>query len=317
VSTARALASFVTCATDERFRTDHLKLCVLWYDEVIFENLGAFDQGRFLEGLVGEEKHARSTIKALSDLVLPLDKRTSPDVIEHVRKTAPPGYPRWGDKYQNYTYPDPENAEEYAHNQLLAQIASEYGVEQFTGLDVEQAEGRARVAVDAVRLWDHVNHEFPCMLQANPDEKLAMTSAQRFAAQAEQAPTPVRLFELAIPSLSSVPWHRIIEFRRNHSLGTLRLTIAKAVERAGESVDDAKQAFDEVEKGVMNDIVESARPKVKKVAVEALLANIPGLPVNPASVYFGLRDSVSVAKRDKNLGWLYLLRDIRAAAMEA
>ena len=168
--------------------------------------------------------------------------------------------------------------------------------------------------MDAVRLWDHVNREVPCMLQANPDEKRAMTAAQQFAAKAEEPSTPFSLFEIAIPSLTNVTWNRIVELRRNGYLGALRSKMAEAVERAGASVEAAKKAFDEVEKGVMDDIVELAKPRPRKVSIEAVLANIPGLPVNPASVYFCVRDSVSAVKRSKKFGWLYLLRDIRAAA---
>jgi hypothetical protein len=90
--------------------------------------------------------------------------------------------------------------------------------------------------------------------------------------------------------------------------------MAEAVERAGASIESAKKAFDEAEMGVMDEIVELAKPRPRKVSIEAVLANIPGLPVNPASVYFGVRDSVSAIKRSKEFGWLHLLRDIRRAA---
>jgi hypothetical protein len=313
VSTSRALASFFTCATDDQFRTDHLKLSVLWYDEVLFENIGAFDQARFLERIVGEEKNAVSSIKILSDLVVPLDKRVNHDVLEYLRRTAEPGYPRWGKENENYTYPAPENAEQYAHNQLLAKFAEDHGVKRFAGGDVEQAEGRARVAVDAVRLWNHVNRELDCVLQASSDERLVMTFAQKFAAESEHPPEPIKLFELAVPSLSSVPWSRIIELRNSDSLDALRSKIAAAVEQAGNSLEAAKRSFAELERGLIDEIIESGRPNVKKVAFEGLVSNIPGLPFNPAGAYFGVRDSLSTVQRHRNVGWLYLLRDIRAA----
>jgi hypothetical protein len=315
MSISRALASFATCAADHQFRNDHLKLCILWYDEILFQDLGQFDKDRFLTNVLGSEKNARSIIKDLSDVVIPLSARIGSDTLNDIRESMLSGYPRWGEKHENYTYPEPETPEEYAHNRLLAQIESEFGVARFSnGMEIEQAEGRAKVAVDAVTLWNTVNREIPCMLQANRDEKLAMTAVEQFAAKAEETPSPFRLFEMAIPSLSNVPWNQIVELRRNGAMGTLRTKMAEAVERVGANLDAAKQAFEDIEKNAMDDILELARPRPRKVAIEALLANIPGLPVNPASLYFGARDTLSAIKRSNAAGWLYLLRDIRNAA---
>lgn len=312
MSTSRALASYVTCATDQHFRGDHLKLCVLWYDEVIFETLGRFDQDRFFELLLGNENDARKTIKTLTDFIVPLDRRIGPDAIREVAETHHPGYPRWGDHHENYTYPEPETAAEYAHNALLGRIASEQGVSRFSdGYAIEQAEGRARVAVDAVRLWERVNQDLPCMLQAGMDEKLAMTAAQQFTARAAQAPAPVHLFEMAIPSLNAVPWHRIVELWRSGAIDSLRAKVGSALAQAGSNLEAAKKVLDEVERHAMDAIIERTRPRPLKVAIEAILANIPGLLVNPFSLYFGGRDTVSATKRSKEHGWLYLLRDIR------
>lgn len=317
MSTSRALASFFTSLGHDEFRKDHLKLCVLWYDEVLFETVGNFDKDRFFERLVGEGSGARSTIRALTDLLLPLNTKVSPDVLEHLTATEPLGYPRWGERHEEYTFPEPETPEEYAHNHLLSKIASEHGVERFTdGHDIQQAEGRARVAVNAVRLWNQINRELPCMLQANPDEKLAMTAVQEFAATSPAPLEPFRLFEIESPSLTNVSWSKIVEFRRSGSLAMLRGKMAEAVERAGTNIEDARHSFDELESNLIDEIVDAARPQPKKVAIEALLANIPGLPVNPASVYFGIRDSASAVNRNSQHGWLYLLRDIRAAGRE-
>jgi hypothetical protein len=44
------------------------------------------------------------------------------------------------------------------------------------------------------------------------------------------------------------------------------------------------------------------------------LANVPGLPANPFSIYFGIRDTVSAHRKDREFGWFYLLRSIKKHA---
>ncbi len=314
VGVSRALVSFWTSTTDKQFRDDHLKLCALWYDEVLYQRVGPLDRDAFLRSLVLDEENGDKTAKALTDLVVPLETRVSADTLLAFKQSEPPGYPRWGDRHQNYTYPEPEAPHEFAHNCLLAQIAAEHGVDRFFGNAVQLAEGRAKVAVEAVRLWDQVSRESPCMLQAGPDEKVAMAAAQQFVARAKEARSAFSLLEVAVPSLAGVPWSRIVEFRRDGALVKLRNQMATAVERSGTDLEAAKQALGAAEKDAMDAIVERARPRPLKVAIEAVLANVPGLPVNPASVYFGARDTVTAVRRKGDYGWLYLLRDIRAAA---
>jgi hypothetical protein len=280
----------------------------------LFETIGKGDEVRFFERLVGNENNATKTIRELTDIILPLSDRVSRDLIGDVLESAPRGYPRWGKDYGHYTYPDPENAEQYAHNRLLQSIEAEHGVAHFeNGYDVEYAEGRARVAVDAVQLWERVNAEVSCMLQANKDEKLAMTAAQQFSSNMSQSPTPFSLFEIAIPSLSTVSWQEIVGLRRDGGLDTLRRKIGDAVQQASTDLYAAKKLFDELEKNAIDNIVEKGRPKVKTVAIESILANIPGMVVNPFSIFFGVRDTLSAAKKRKDLGWFYLLRDIKNA----
>lgn len=313
LTSLRALVSDWTAITDDAFRSDHLKLCYLWYDEVLFETVGTYDETRFFERLVGDEKNATKTIKELTDIILPLSSRVGPDLIGNTLESALRGYPRWCSKnFKNYTYPEPENAEQYAHNRLLQSIETEHGVAHFENIyDIEQAEGWARVAVDAVLLWERINSEVTCMLQANKDEKLAMTAFQQFSSGVSQSPTPFSLFEIAIPSLSKVSWQKIVKLRRNGGISSLRRKMGDAVQQAGTDLNAAKKLFDEIEKNAIDNIVEKGRPKVKKVAIESILANIPGMVINPFSIFFGIRDTLSAAKKRKDTGWLYLLRDIK------
>lgn len=317
MNTSRALVSHWTSVTDKDFRADHLKLCFLWYDEVVIETIGNYDEKQFIEGLLQVEHDQRALSHALSDVIRPLDKQLQQHITGDWRSREQRGYPRWGDNYENYTYPEPENAEQYAHNYLLGLIAKEYGVKQFDdGYDIEQAEGRARVSVDAVTLWEGVNAELPCMFQANQDEKSAMTAAKQFVSGSSTQDAPFSLFEVAIPSLQDVTWSNVVQFRKNGSLKSLRNKISQSVVSAGADLEAAKSLFDRSEQEAIDAMLENGRPRVKRVAIESILANLPGMAVNPFSLFFGIRDTAAARKRNQENGWLYLLRDIKKVAGE-
>ena len=299
--------------TDQEFRNDHLKLCFLWYDEVILETIGVYDERRFVERLLQSEGEVRGIAHSMTDVIRPLDKRLQESIQGDVVAQARKGYPRWGEDYENYTYPEPENAEQYAHNYLLELIAKEHGVARFDdGYDIEQAEGRARNAVDAVTLWEGVNAELPCMLQASQDEKAAVIATRKFASVPEANEQPFELFEATIPSFREVPWSEVVQFRKNGSLKTLREKIAQSVEESGSNLELAKTLFHEAENVAIDTIIQYGRPKVWKVAIEAIIGNLPGMAVNPFSLYFGSRDTLNAAKRARDVGWFYLLRDMRS-----
>jgi hypothetical protein len=310
----RALVSSFTSINDQ-FQEDHLKLCFLWYDEVLFETIGTYDEKRFFERLVKNEADTAKTIRSLTDVIVPLGARVAVDLTDDLVTLKGHTYPRWGKQHENYTYPEPENAEEFAHNRLLEHIAQEHGVSRFNdGWEIEQAEGRARVATDAILLWERVNAELPCMLQTNSDEKLAMTAAQQFSDGLTLPGTPFSLFEATIPSLAQVSWTEVVRLRKQGSLELLRQKIGQAVESAGTDLELAKSLFNKAETQAIEAIVDTNRPRVKRIAIESILSNLPGLPINPFSVLFGLRDTAKSYTRNKDFGWLYLLRDIRRSA---
>jgi hypothetical protein len=304
--------------TDSDFRSDHLKLCLLWYDEILVETVGEYNADMFIDGLAGTNPVSRAVTHSLSDVIRPLDRQLQDHIAGDLLAQVGRGYPRWGANQENYTYPEPETSEQYAHNHVLGLIAQEHGVRQFEDrYDIEHAEGRARVAVDAVKLWDGVNAEIPCMLQANRDEKAAMMACNQFASCSNIQTTPFQLFETTVPSLERVPWDEIVQIRKNGGLEALRERIAHSVARAGSDVEAAKKLFDGLEQSAMDAIVEKGQPRVKRVAIESILSNVPGLPVNPFSLFFGIRDTAAELKKHREHGWLYLLREIRAAAKKA
>lgn len=313
MTASRALVSSVAMTTDESLRSDHLKLCYLWYDEILFETLRPDLEDHSIKRLVGDLP--RRDLHEISDVFVGVNRRLPEEVTGTISNRLPRGYPRWGEDQEHYDYPDPENALEFAHNQLLRAIEAEMGVGRFDGIDVEHAEGSARVAVDAVALWDRVNRHLPCMLQSNAHEKLAVEAVATFQLTEPHASASVELFQATIPSLAKVSWSEIAQLRRQGGFKALRSKIEQASALAAQDFTAARQIFSEFEDDTVSLIVDKFRPKVRKVALEGILANVPGFPVfNPFSLFFSSRDTGMAIKNASELSWLYLLRDIRMAA---
>src|ERR1019366_298110 len=116
----------------------------------------------------------------------------------------------------------PETPEQLAHNVLLRKIEMEKGVNRFTnGYDVEQAEGRARAAIDAINVWRTINEEVPCILQARSEEAEALGVIRSFERK-EELSSPFTLLQAAVPSLAHLDWRSIVEMRRTSKFSSLR-----------------------------------------------------------------------------------------------
>lgn len=300
-------------AIERGFRADGLKLCFLWYDEVMFEAVRHGDEDAELTRLVNGDNLSRSELHAISDVIVPVTRRISKDLAKKITAMDIRGFPRWGENYENYTYPSPQTPEQYAHNQLLRKIKRERGTIEDIG--VEHAEGRARVAVDAVSLWRDVNLEVPCMLQANNDEKSAMEAVCLFNAPPTTNIVPYKLFEISIPSLEHVPWSEIVRIKRQGNFGSMRESLHRIVESSNEDLELARKLLADAEKIATSEIIDRYRPNIKSALAEALWSNIPNIPfVNPIGVYFGAKNVHAENRKKQTFDWYYLLRDIRTAA---
>jgi len=294
------------------FKDNHLKLCCLWFDEVLVDTLIRHDEmcSKLIGGLVEYESNAGAIAKKLSDVIVPLARRADRSVIGDRFQESSRGYPRWGERNRNYTYPEPETTQEYAHNHLLGLIEQEHGVQHFKGWETEQAEGRARVAVDAVSLWERVNQSTSCMLQAGADEREAMIAMRTFRSGADTPVDPVRLLEVSIPSLTDVSWEKIVALNNSKDLDLLKTKMSEAAELAGSDFSRAQALLKRFEHDAIESILNFARPNVKKIAIESSIANIPMGLANPYSLYVAARDTASTTRRHAEVGWLYMLRDI-------
>jgi hypothetical protein len=304
---------------EEEFREDHLKLCFLWYDEVLIEYLTPDMEKRFLDRLVQAGDLDRSDVKVITDVVIPLTSRFSEREYRDLQnKLQSRGYPRWGKEYENYTYPRPENAEQFAHNKLLEKIELELGVAKLDDEYVEHAEGRARVAVDAVGLWTVVNMEYPCMLQTTDDEKLALDSALMHVANSASLPTGLELLKLSVPAMRNVPWREVVKLKSHGTVPSLRRKLGEVMLAANRDVAAASAELQRLENEAMEEIIERFRPEFKTVLAETLWASIPTAPFpNPVNAFLHWRDVRRELKKANEFSWTYLLRDIRRVSQAA
>ena len=277
---------------------------------MLFETLGQFDESRFFSRLLGDCPD--NIRKDVTDVLVPLSRRLASEVTGTHFDRLESWYPRWGKDCENYDYPEPENPHQFAHNAMLRRIEAEKGVDRLEGISIEYGEGRARIAVDAVSLWEHVNLVLPCMLQATTDEKTAMLATQEFGNQRRCSSEAYSLFETTVPSLVSVSWADVGEFKRCGGLGGLRQKIHEAFDVAAGDPQRARAVFEGFEDATTSEIIDRYRPRFRKVAVESILGIIPGLPVNPFGLFFSGRDMIEEGKKHKQLDWFYVLRDMRA-----
>ena len=317
MKTFRSLVSWFAKVNDN-FRRDHLKLCFLWYDEVMIESISERDRANYVSNIVENENLEKKHIKVFTDIVIPLEERVSKDLLEEYSKSKEPGYPRWGDNNENFTYLSPENAKQYAHNALLEHIQSEWGFANSDGAAIEHAEGRARVAIDAISLWETVQQELPCIMEANNDEKLAMAAANIFNTKEKHSVNPFILFKTSVPSMGNISWSEIIKLKTQGNFDSLRNKLHEIVVITPDDLTVAQKELEKLEYQATEEIIEKYRPNIKKVVIESLMSNIPNIPfINPIGAFFGIRDTIEEKKKVTEKSWFYLLRDVRNAGKKS
>lgn len=81
----------------DEFREDHLKLCVLWYDEVLIEYLTPAMERTFIDGLAKRGDIGQNDVKEITDVILPLTQRFPRSAYDDLqKKLGCRTYPRWG-----------------------------------------------------------------------------------------------------------------------------------------------------------------------------------------------------------------------------
>ncbi|GJD30584.1 hypothetical protein PMNALOAF_1831 [Methylobacterium adhaesivum] len=298
-------------AIDQDFKLEDSKLCFLWFEGLIVEDLGKFDKDAFVNGLVDDAVKKRDR-HIIHDLTQPVSAILEPECLERRLRSLERGYPRWGHEHENYSYPEPENKYEYAHNELLKFIEQEKGVRSITDeIEIQYAEGRARVAVDAVNLWDRINLKESCVLQATDDENIAVKATKSFGISSDVSSISYQLFASQIPLLANVPWNEIIDLKLSRAFVELKEKISDIASVSNGDPVVAQNVLNKTIAEAMDQIVESHRPKTTAVAIMSALGNIPLPGINPFGIYSSVRDVAKEFKKKDDYTWLYMLRDLK------
>ena len=299
----------------ESFKTDRLKLCFLWFDEILFEDLGRISREKFLEGVEGFEGFTPNQKGVFLETIAPVSERVKidwrADYKDQARLIERHGYPRWGKNHEKYDYPNPETPEQAAHNALLRKIEAEHGVARFDdGYDIEQAEGRAGSAVGAVRRWREISEQRPCVFQARKDEQDAMSAMSSFN-RSENLQTPFTLFEATIPSLAHLAWGDIATLKVNDTFRSLRSKFEDVYSAKEGELSAAVSALKEAEAQATDAVLDLSRPRPGKAMIEGVLSNLPFAGINPFSIIISLKGFFSEVQKADQFDWLYMLRDLR------
>jgi len=312
-------SALISCfqAVDDEFCHDYLKFAFLWNEEILFEELNTFDTQKFLNRLTKQEELSVEERSSLSDVIIPISTYLGKDILEErLQNQFKRGYPRWGKNHENYNYPEPKTPFEYAHNALLRNIEQEKGVEQFEGIDIEYAEGRARVSVDIVELWSLINSTRSTTLLASRDEELALSSACSFSHKESQKTSGIELLVANVPSLTNVTWKKIISLKSRGTFKPLKFKIEELHQKGNIDKNISQNLLSLDENSVIEELIEEYRPKIIKTSIKNISSNIPGLPINPVGVYYGLKEIWEESKKAEDLAWFYALRDLRKLTSE-
>ena len=99
--------------------------------------------------------------------------------------------------------------------------------------------------------------------------------------------------------------------KKSGAFSSLRNKVELVFREADSDLAVAREELVRIEDETIDDIIEKFRPNTTRVFIEALLSNLPGLPINPIGVFTGTRDVAAEKKKAEKLNWFYVLRDLR------
>ncbi len=303
------------------------KLHFLWFDQLILDGAslqGVFDATRWNDrisrftGRSRLERRDHDTIKEhLIDVSAVGGGVITSDWLEELQR----GYPRWrkGDAILN-TYPEPQDAFEHAHNVLLSDIARERNVDHFEGYDAEQAEGKARLAVDNVRTWTRIKAFVPeAELLCGFGEHRAIGSMIDFDLEVSGLDSRTahsqKIADRIVPDLSEVDWSDVCAIKRDKSFRVIREKVEE-LSRLHADVDEATHEFQRELSRVSKAIVLKNRPRPIRALVEGIATNLPISISAAGSLIASYAKFLSAAHEHSNHAWVYAYTALEARLEE-
>lgn len=292
------------------------KLSFLWFDTIIVEDLG---RRQPIDAIIRDNNISNRERKFVQDVILSVSELADGTIKKNNQEMVLEGYPRWernGDSY--YNYPEPETPQQYAHNELLKHFERMAGVDHIEdGYAVEQVEGSAKVAVDAVRLWALINDRISCTMACSENEHLAVTSMMTFAARNTPKLVETDLVsnvaKLMLPDVSKLGWNEIIAIKKHGEFSTLKSKIEELYEVNCDYVATAQALADEARR-LTRHIAIKAKPKPIRALFDLVATNLPMGPVNPYAIFTGYKKFLNDCQEASEHKWIYTFLDLEERA---
>ncbi len=110
------------------------------------------------------------------------------------------------------------------------------------------------------------------------------------------------------PDLDALTWSDILDLRRSPFLESFRQQVL--LSPTGENAEAVRERY----YAALEKISDQVNPSVSKKWFEFGLTNIPFLPVNPASLYYGAQSIREASTLKSDFGWVFMFREIQRRA---
>lgn len=294
----RAYASWLRMFKDEfPFKSDG-KLAILWFDEIILQVRDKKDILSAIEVVAEEQDWNTSTLREFRRLLVPVTK--------------------YQPKYRLL----PNNPWQ-SKNRSLVDTAWRITVEETKKMEPNVTEGdpgfRHEVAwagaglIESVSLWLVLNTQNHCSFL--PESREHKVLQELFSSATKKEPLDIfsEIMTYKIGDLRFLSWDEIIQLRRHTFFDEFRRKMVELhMMLDSEDSKSIQQLVDEILHMGKEEALRLFRPSSsRKLLIKTIASNIPmPIPINPASVLFGVKDLYEGLDHSKNYGWMYFLLDL-------
>ena len=166
--------------------------------------------------------------------------------------------------------------------------------------------------LDTMKLWFDLNDKRACTFLPVWREHLVLQ--RLFCKLSSREPYDLfsSIINCKIPNLEAYPWERILELRHHSFFENFRRKVYELHSQIEKEGSGPAQDF--VQRVIVRDMKEMVRffrPTPNLTLCKAIVGNIPlGIPINPASILFAVKELKKEQDIAKKYGWLYFLLDI-------
>lgn len=290
-----------------------VKFGFFWFDRVIFDSLidGKGPVEHFYNGLFSKEPD-RGFVKnnrlcdQVEAFIVPIARVVDGEAIEDVTREQSEKLSAW--EAPDLSDPDPVRQAYRAGIEYAAEAErnSPWGI-------MAEDDNRfrsARGGIHTVRMWQKILRKGPAALLCTPQEETALRYLGPLKPQTALL-EPHRLGRLLLPDLSGLTWEALARAKTSSHYDALLDQIETCLAEGDGDVALAKERFKRVTDAIADVALERMRPAPWLATLSAALTNAPISPVNPFALIGSARTIWRDYKAQEDLGWFYLLRDLR------